>query len=282
MDINGEKRGFLNENFKMFYLKDKKEYSFEYHFHDFLKVVIMLSGDVTYLIEGKAYKMKPWDILFISNNEIHKPIINSNSPYERFILWINSDYLSQISSNKWDLSNCFTSHDNTKLNLLRLGNNTSIIQDILYEMHREKSGDLFGNEQLLDALFIKLIVQLNRLTLESSPEPVDTFMTQDENISNILKYINDNIILDLNIDMIAKEFFMNRYYLMHKFKEFTGFTINNYVTQKRLILASRLLREGSNPSKIFSSCGFKDYSNFYRCFKKFFGISPSEYKKLNT
>lgn len=282
MDINGEKRGFLNENFKMFYLKDKTEYSFEYHFHDFLKIVIMISGDVTYLIEGKAYKMKPWDILFISNNEIHKPIINSNRPYERFILWINSDYLLNISSNKWNLNNCFTSHDNTRLNLLRLGNKTSVIQDILYEMHREKSGDLFGNEQLLDALFIKLIVQLNRLTLEASPEPTDTFMTHDENISNILKFINDNIILDLTIDMIAKEFFINRYYLMHKFKEFTGFTINNYVTQKRLILASSLLRKGSNPSKIFSSCGFKDYSNFYRCFKKFFGISPTEYKKLNT
>ncbi len=56
------KRGYLNENFQVFHIRDKSFMEFEYHYHDFQKVVIFISGNVTYLIEGKAYKLQPWDV----------------------------------------------------------------------------------------------------------------------------------------------------------------------------------------------------------------------------
>ncbi len=51
---------------------------FELHYHDFNKIIVFISGNVSYLIEGKAYKLKPWDILFVSSNDLHKVIINND------------------------------------------------------------------------------------------------------------------------------------------------------------------------------------------------------------
>ena len=53
-DINN-KVGYLNDNFKIFHIRDKKDIKFEYHHHDFSKIVILIDGDLTYYIEGKAY-----------------------------------------------------------------------------------------------------------------------------------------------------------------------------------------------------------------------------------
>ena len=65
------KRGYLNEDFHFFNLKDQKRNEFEFHYHDFNKIIIFISGEVTYIIEGKSYKLKPWDILLVGKNDLH-------------------------------------------------------------------------------------------------------------------------------------------------------------------------------------------------------------------
>ena len=47
--------GYLQQNFRLFHLKDKKEQQFDFHYHDFDKIVIFLSGNVTYIVEGISF-----------------------------------------------------------------------------------------------------------------------------------------------------------------------------------------------------------------------------------
>lgn len=54
-----EKTGYLNEDFRLFHIKDQTKKEFAYHYHDFHKVVIFISGKVVYHIEGKAYQLSP-------------------------------------------------------------------------------------------------------------------------------------------------------------------------------------------------------------------------------
>jgi hypothetical protein len=49
MEIH-HKRGYLNKDFEFFHLKDNKAMQFEFHYHDFNKIIIFISGNVTYLI----------------------------------------------------------------------------------------------------------------------------------------------------------------------------------------------------------------------------------------
>ena len=72
-DNKFEKKGYLYDDFKLFHLKDNCKREFQYHYHEFYKVLIIISGNVVYNIEGKSYKLKPYDVVLVNRNMIHKP-----------------------------------------------------------------------------------------------------------------------------------------------------------------------------------------------------------------
>ena len=79
------KRGYLDRDFRLVHLKDSLAQKIDYHYHEFDKLVIFLGGKVTYVVEGVTYFLKPWDIVLIQHNLIHRPIIDPAEPYERVV-----------------------------------------------------------------------------------------------------------------------------------------------------------------------------------------------------
>jgi AraC-like DNA-binding protein/quercetin dioxygenase-like cupin family protein len=276
------RRGYLNENFKYFHLRDKKDMEFEFHYHDFNKIIIFISGTVTYLIEGKAYKLKPWDIIFVTSNDIHKVIVDAYEPYERIVIWINSKFL-ELHNNDCNLLSCFELSSKKRRNLLRLNLETlKGIKPTLFFLENAIKDKGFGSEVLSNTFLLQLMVYLNRLFLGSNMDILENDIDYDERIGNILDYINSNLHEELSIDNIALKFYISKYYLMHKFKAQTGYTVHNYVQQKRLIKAAALIKKGNQISSVYLECGFGDYSNFERAFKREFGLSPKKYYKIIT
>lgn len=276
-DINN-KVGYLNDNFKIFHIRDKKDIKFEYHHHDFSKIVILIDGDLTYYIEGKAYILKPWDILFVNKNEIHKPVVNSDKYYERIVIWLNPDFMAKYAQGNNDLLKCFEVAIKNNYNLLRLNmKSIEVIKNLIQDIQSCNNSNEFGSEILKESLFVQLMVLMNRLFLNSDKNRDIEDIQYDKTIEGVLNYINSNLENDLSIDTIASEFFISKYYLMRKFKNQIGSSIHNYVVQKRLILARSLISEGLSMSSVCSRCGFNDYSSFVRAFKKVYGVSPSNY-----
>ena len=60
-----ERQGFLKEDFRLFHLKDKVSPCYEFHYHDFLKIMVLLEGKVNYVIEGRSYSLHPFDIVLV-------------------------------------------------------------------------------------------------------------------------------------------------------------------------------------------------------------------------
>ena len=276
-DINN-KVGYLNDNFKIFHIRDKKDIKFEYHHHDFSKIVILIDGDLTYYIEGKAYILKPWDILFVNKNEIHKPVVHPNKYYERIVIWLNPDFMAKYAQGNNNLLKCFEVAIKNNYNLLRLNmKSIDIIKNLIQDIQNCNNSNEFGSEILKESLFVQLMVLMNRLFLNSDKNRDIEDIQYDKTIEGVLNYINSNLENDLSIDTIASEFFISKYYLMRKFKNQIGSSIHNYVVQKRLILARSLISDGLSMSSVCSRCGFNDYSSFVRAFKKVYGVSPSNY-----
>ncbi|AWK52681.1 AraC family transcriptional regulator [Clostridium beijerinckii] len=279
---SSNKSGYLNKDFQLFHLKDKKNQDFEFHYHDFNKIIIFLSGQVVYLIEGKAYYLKPWDILLVNNHDVHKPIIDSSETYERIVIWVNPDFIENHNYENCDLLTCFKLANEKNFNLIRLeAKFQSNIQFITKSLEASINSNDFGSKLLNNSLFIQLLVYLNRVHLGNMYLNNDDALKYDKQIEKILKYINSNLCTDLSIEFLSQKFYISKYYLMHKFKKETGYTLHNYVIQKRLLMAKDLITNGETITKTYIQCGFNDYSCFLRSFKNIFHKSPSEFSPKN-
>ena len=86
------REGYLVENYHYFHLKDTAGQERDFHFHEFDKIVLLLSGRVEYAVEGSSYDLRPWDILLVKHHAIHKALIDKSEPYERIILYLDGSY----------------------------------------------------------------------------------------------------------------------------------------------------------------------------------------------
>lgn len=267
---NLEKTGYLKEDFRLFHINDQTKKDFSYHYHDFHKIIVFISGKVTYHIEGKAYHLKPRDILLVSQGAIHKPEIDPSVPYERYIFWIRDDLSCQ------ELNTCFQKANDRSFNLVRADSALQErLKDLLPEIEQTLQNTHFGDPILKDALFTQFMIYINRIFLRTSSSPDKKTYSSDTQVEQLLKYINRNLSENLSIDQLANRFFFSKYHMMRKFKNETGYTIHNYITSKRLLMARSLISQGIPVMKAAQASGFHDYTTFVRAYKKQFGKAPS-------
>jgi AraC-like DNA-binding protein len=133
--------------------------------------------------------------------------------------------------------------------------------------------DAYANELLMQVLFLEFMVELNRAAISDEVEYISTNYA-DSKVSEIIHYINEHLKEDLSVDTLASHFFLSRYYLMHVFKDETGYTIGNYITIKRLALAQSIIDAGKPIADAAEQSGFGTYSTFLRAYKKTYGTSP--------
>ena len=271
------KRGYLNEDYRLFHLRDSRALKLEYHYHEFDKLVLQLSGKVTYHIEGKSYPLQPMDILLVSRNLIHLPVIGSEQIYERMVLWINREFLSRFSSAETDLAACFSLIARREFHLFRpRGENRERYRSLMEQIEDASGSGDFGAGLLADTLVLQLMIALNRDILASPAEAAAYRF--DPKMEEITHFIRDHLEETLSIEQLARTFFLSRYYLMHRFKEVYGCTVHQYIRQKRLQRAAEEIRRGVPVLKAAEEAGFGDYSVFLRAFRAVYGRSPREWR----
>ncbi len=96
-------------------------------------------------------------------------------------------------------------------------------------------------------------------------------------ITDVLDFIDAHFSEPLCLDFIAKTFFVSPYYLSHKFKAETGYTIMKYILNRKLGEAQSLLVFSDMPIKdIAAVCGYCNLQHFYSAYKKYVGSTPNE------
>lgn len=273
MDTGYEKRGYLLEDFRLFHLRDAQGPKVDYHYHEFHKIVLLLSGSGGYVVEGRRYLLKSGDIVMVGSHCVHRPEFQGGSPYERIIIYISPEFLRHSSVKDCDLEEFFSGQQGHVLRLEERG--WQNLFAIAAALEKELSGSNYGRVILSNSLLLRLLVEIGRgfqLPNASRPEPV---VPKDGKILDILRYIDDYPSEDITIDYLADRFYISKYHMMRRFREETGVSIHGYLSDWRLLLARDMIRNGLAATDACFACGFRSYSSFSRAYGKLFGTTPT-------
>lgn len=160
-------------------------------------------------------------------------------------------------------------------------NDPSLPLHCLQVMHREMTNPSPGSATVVAAMLRVFLVACCRAALELgiSPSLADDALPPAW-LMDICRYLDENYAEPVSLEMLAKQGRVSTGYLCRIFKKEIGLGVVDYLTERRIQTATRLLQETDD--KILSiamEAGFGDLSHFNRVFKKLTGLSPSAYRK---
>lgn len=281
------KTGYLLEDFRIFYNADRNMRTIPLHYHDFHKIVILLSGHVSYMIEGRTSDLMPGDLVLVRAGAMHRPVIHDSTLYERIIIYIAPDFSCSDLSGKpgrpeEDVSAAALFEKAVPgFELVRPEGQDAEEFATLFSSLKRSSLEKDPQRLVFSQLYrrirtIELMILLLRLLgRDQSLSPRTS--SASPMAADIMSYISRNLTDPaLCVDRIAEANSLNRSYLMHYFKEQTGYTIGSYITEKRLFIARSMISQGASMTQACYECGFGSYSAFYRAYRKKYGLSPKE------
>lgn len=275
-----EGKGYLMEDFRLFHLRDIPNTKIEYHYHEFYKLLFLISGKGSYYIEGKKYLLKTGDVVLVGKQCVHRPEFDENVPYERMILYISPQFLETHSSIDCDFSGIFMGKHG---HVLRPDESTGkLLSSHLLALEKELREDKYGKIIVSRSILLRLIVEIERSFLYGRSRSSALVLPKNKQIQEIMNYIDTHLTEDISIDDLAEKFYLSRFHMMRKFKEETGITIHNYLSDQRLFTARDLINQGYSSTDACFMCGFRSYASFSRAYGKLFGITPTGRKTMMT
>lgn len=259
----------------------KEEKSMAMHIHDSYEIYYSITGGKQILIGNKFYDIKPGDLFVINQFESHYISKLDKIVHERIVLSIDPDFLISSSTSKTDLNYCFSSRNKNfshriSLNKEQQGRFNYFINKIL-------ASEGFGNDIIEYATFLELMTFINKIYISNEkPLSEEYSYKYNQQVDEIIEYINANITEPITIEHLASNFYLSTSYICRIFKSATGTTINKYISGRRISIAKSMLANGENVNDVCEKCGFNDYSNFLKTFKKAVGFSPKKYSTFST
>lgn len=249
----------------------------EFHLHNYFEIYFFIAGDVDYFIEKRVHLLKYGDLLLMNNHEIHKPTFRSQEAYERIVIHFEPELGRLLSAPGFNLLDCFLNRPKGELNKIKLSpSEVEELMGIFKRLETLTPHPPAGSETLRLSYLIEILVFINQVFLNIKPAADHGGLP--EALIPILEYIDNHLDEDLTLDSLGHRFFMNQSHLSRLFKKGIGSNIHEFIIYKRISKAKKLLSEGYNVTDTCSRCGFNDYANFLRMFKRKVGVSPGRYK----
>lgn len=253
----------------------------ELHHHDFYEIFFLVSGDVSYSIEGKIYRVLPGDVMFVSPKELHQVVIRTDSEaYERYVLWIDPAMLSRLSTETTNLEKCLNPNKEDYNNQLRAPlESMNIIRGLMDSIYRESDCTGYGGDVLQESLIAQLLVLLNRLA-DTDGDKYEEYAYTSSLVAGVIDHVNEHYGEALTLDELADRLYVSKYHLSHEFRKQMGTGVYHYIQKKRVQIARQFLAQGEKPNAVYRKCGFADYAGFYRAFKAEYGAGPREFATI--
>lgn len=239
------------------------------HSHDCTEIFFCVGGTGSFHIKDSVHDVSAYDFIIVNPGIQHSESSTALSPMEYVVLGLSDiSFLSETGSVPFIKGN-FKKYAFFLQPLLAA---LLLEVDQKPELYEETSSDLLN----LLLIYLHRITDLKIASQKLSPPPV----AAQRNFEWIRQYLDDNFKNEVNLDLLAQKFHLNKYTIIHNFRKFYGTTPINYVLDKRFSEAAFLLEiTESTVRQISESLGFSSYNYFTQCFQKRFHMTPTQYRK---
>ena len=232
------------------------------HIHSGYELIYLCGGDATYAIEDRKYRLKKDDLIVIRPNDYHVLQFHSEQPYDRYVVQFDPVALGismEMLPEGMDVVSCA---------------HMPIITDLF------KKVDYYHtcfSEKIVASIIVLLLKELLfNLCVVGQNADLQRISSVHPLIQRALALINAELFTIENVGEVAQKLYVTESYLYRLFKKELMTTPGKYITEKRLLAARNMLLQGRNPTQVYVSCGFTDYSAFYRNYQSLFGYPPSK------
>lgn len=250
------------------------------HRHTFYHLVFFTEGNGKQQIDFNTYDVKPGLIYFMIPGQVHSWDFETEP--EGFIINFSTNYLSSFLLNqdylaKFSFFSGKTDQQVIELPIETQQKITAIFEDILREGHTE----LTTEDDLVKTLLLRLFIEVSRNS------------SNNQNITNnhynhtLLKSFQNLIEQNFTNLRLPKQYaallYITPNHLNALCNDFLGISAGSLIRQRVILEAKRLLINlDLMVSEIAVKLNFDDQSYFIKFFKKYEGITPEKFRKLNT
>lgn len=260
------------------------------HVHEFAELIFVTDGTSTQIIDETKYEVIPGDLLFVNYKQTHSFTMSEDFRYYNLLYvpeffsteLINSDNIYEIF--EISLFSEFEELSNRNDQIVHFqGNEFLSIKQLVEEMYSEFLKKETGYRAVLNGYSRVLFSKILRKLKEERTKQ-NEISNLDKLTAECIAYIDANCFEKISLKKIAEKTFYKPSYLSRVFKTHCGKSLSEYVKEKRIIEAGRLLQStDSSVEKIMRSVGYTDKKQFYKNFKEFYMLTPTEYRnKLNS
>lgn len=247
------------------------------YYYDTYALTFIIKGEGTCSVEGNTYTISDGDIIILSPDEIRSFKFKDAEYHERLSIYFCNAILSPFLEYDLPLMNVF------RCRQLGLGNKYSInsfdskrVMNIMEQIKSFVKKPVESiNTARLHALIIQILFWLYDFSNFSKPYYVSKL--KDTIVFETCEYIKKNLEKDLSMKSLQQKLFVSRYQLTKVFIRNMGITLTEYIERKRLNRVISLVANGEKIESASFQAGFNSYSNFYKKFIKYYGISPYKF-----
>ncbi len=256
------------------------------HWHDYFEIALVLDGAGSFVFGRRSIPAAPGDIFLIDDSQPHAAMPDADGSMRLLLVLFRPELIAGPGCRELDLGYLAPFRTSERNDSQRVPGTSERAADVARTLHelratweRHDPGEL----HLVDATLRRALALLHGQAGTGAAGAVRAAADRREQIRPVLAYVDGHCHDSITLDDISELVHVSPSRVRHVFKDVTGVSFKEYVTQVRVAEAKRLLLSTDlSVAEVARAVSYTNLHQFYKVFYRSCAMSPGEYRRFYT